>query len=878
MPVNAINDTGLVYKRVYEFVKTNAGEEILQDGFILNNTKKWRAKDGHSTLFLYELEDKKGFVIVSGDSCPAWIPAFSFNSHIYPDDLPPAMEWMIKSYLNVLEQSRLSESCKNNISEIELTTSGITPMISSKWDQRCFYNDSCPADPLAPAYHCGKVPAGCVATAIAQIMKYYKWPLQGSGTKSYNHYKYGQLSANFASTTYNIPFMPDELFSPNPDVARLLFHAGIAAQMNYGPYASGTSITDARTALVNHFRYKPSAQIISKSNYSSVAWKTTLRNEIDNGRPVFYSGVDQSTSTGHAFVLDGYWGNDHFHFNWGWSGIADGYYALNDLNPLAGANYNTFQEAIIGIEPLGDAITASFSANKQNINAGENITFTDLSTGSIANWEWSFEGGTPANHTGKTPPPIRYDHSGTYNVILIVENSSNNFDTIIKNNYIKVLPLANFTSSETSTDINGEIVFFDASESNVPIQNYTWHFFGGQPKISYLKDPPPVKYQSSGQYPVLLQVNDGANTDYDLKLQYVTVYNNCDTLLDFYMPGWFIQPANQATFDVYQEDLDSLIPYHNQYISSGWDFFTEPDNNVFISATSLFMTPGKANNWLIFGPITIPGNGATLQWKHKYPDHTKRDGYEIIISTSGYTHEHFTSTACFSVADNDPFTLGDTLWTKNSVSIDSNLYGNTDIFVGVNHNADNMFYIALDDFRIISCDGFNNFVDFFSFDTIITVGDTAEFFNFCAGKPNNLNWSFPGGVQINYDNDKPLVTYDQPGVYDVTLDALYQGSSSSITKQNYVEVKPISVNDQYEMLQSLTIFPNPFNSSIYLKGLSEKINYSIIDITGREVASGDNIPGIAINLDDLSKGVYFIKITLNDNISIAKRIVKGTTN
>lgn len=704
-------------------------------------------------------------------------------------------------------------------------------------------------------------------------MRYHKWPLQGTGSKTYQSIRYGTISAAFGATTYNIAAMPDMIFGSNPDVARLLWHAGVASHMNFGPYASGTGITDARTALVNYFGYQPSAQIVVKGSYTDVAWRDLMHSEIDIGRPVFYSGVDQTTNTGHAWVLDGYTGNDYFHFNWGWSGIADGYYVSGNLNPLGSANYTAFQEAIIGIVPQGSHSVASFTADKVRVDAGESVIFTNLSGGNNTSWQWHFPGGSPAGYSGVTPPQVTYSKSGVFDVMLVVSNGTGS-DTMIKHSYIQVLPLAGFRASQTVIQAGSAVNFYDASESSSPLNSWQWHLFGGFPLTSSVKNPAAVIYPNPGQYPVLLKVQDGNNADQRMALKFITVYNNCDTLLNFYMPGWSVQPVNQASFNVYQEDLDSLTPYHNQYISSGWDYFTEAGSNQFVSATSLFLTPGKADNWLIFGPVTIPSSGAELQWKHKFPDHTKRDGYEIILSTTGHTHTHFTSPPVFTVGDNDAFTLGDTAWTHCSAVIDATLYGSQDVYIGVHHFADNMFYIGLDDFMVISCDSFPRAAGLFALDTIIAVGDTVTFYDFTSGDPDQLIWNFPGGLHLNPGDAGPMVTYSQSGVYDVSLTAYFGSFSSSVTKTGYIEVKPISVDDPLTNTPMIVAVPNPFINDIFIKGFNGDVLFEIYDLQGRIVRKGKVSEGQPLNLHDLRSGLWILRIIDDRSNHTVLRIVK----
>ncbi len=866
--------------RAEDFIQKTPDMQWSTEGLILKAARTWQHQ-GKTLLVLAVPDDHKGFILVSGASCPTWIPGYSLHSRVDPNDLPPAMEWLLQWYLDELkdyiqtpDSDAFPHTTPNQYTSPEvLSPAGVTPLLSSTWDQRCYYNDSCPSDPTAPAYYCGKAPAGCVATTMAQIMKYHQWPIQGTGTKSYFSIRYGTISANFGNTFYQIASMPDAVYNSNPAVARLLWHAGIASQMNYAPYGSGTGITDARNAFVNHFGFKPSAQIVTKNSYTDTDWRNLMRAEIDQGRPVFYSGTDQASNTGHAWVLDGYNGNNYFHFNWGWSGIADGYFTLTNLNPLGGANYTMFQEAIIGIEPQGNNPVASFTADTVQINPGSSINYTDLSGGMVNSWQWFFHGGQPSSWSGPQSPPIYYPQSGIFDVILVAGNGTL-YDTLLKKAYISVLPLAGFTASQRATEAGRTITFQDATRTNNPIQSYHWYFFGGQPSSSTLQYPGPILYPQAGQYPVLLEVNDGNHTDKKLELQFITVYNQCDTLLNFYMPGWYVQPVNQPTFQVYQEDLDGLTPYHHQNISSGWDYFTEAGNNQFVSATSLFQSPGIANNWLIFGPVTLPATGASLQWKHKFPDHTKRDGYAVLLSTTGYTHTHFTSTPLFTMSDNDAFTLGDTVWTIRSAQIPSAPYGNQSVWIGVHHYADNMFYIALDDFRVIHCDAFPQYADFFTFDTLIAAGDTIVFYDFSSGSPDQRLWNFPGGLQINTGSESPMVSYPLPGIYDVSLTAIFGTASQSVTKTGYIKVAPNHIQPMLNPGVKVLAIPNPFSSVTRITGIAKAAVFEICDLQGRVVRQGWLNENQQLNLQDLASGIWIIKIKGADSPPTVIRLIK----
>ncbi|MEI7981591.1 MAG: C10 family peptidase, partial [Bacteroidota bacterium] len=113
---------------------------------------------------------------------------------------------------------------------------GVGPLLTTIWDQGCYYNDSCPEGLGGPCNHAW---TGCVATAMAQIMKYHDFPQQGYGENAYVSNNYGTISVNFFNSYYNWNAMTDMATSSNPEIAKLMFDCGVSLNMDYSPYSSG---------------------------------------------------------------------------------------------------------------------------------------------------------------------------------------------------------------------------------------------------------------------------------------------------------------------------------------------------------------------------------------------------------------------------------------------------------------------------------------------------------------------------------------------------------------------------------------------------------------------------------------------------------------
>ncbi|HOE91936.1 MAG TPA: C10 family peptidase, partial [Candidatus Cloacimonadota bacterium] len=297
----------------------------------------------------------KGFVIVSADDNIEPILAFSAKTIFDEKNISPATRDYLKVYYDQIEfiitkglinkeaQDKWASLIHNTYQNRD--TDYRSYLLSTTWNQGIYYNAQCPSDTQGPDGH---VYAGCVATSMSQIMKYWAHPAQGQGSHSYYWSTYGNISANFGNATYNWAAMPNNITGHNTEIAKLLFHAGVSVDMQYGPNGSGAYSSDVPIALTSYFGYN-SQGVKYKSSYNDSQWTTMLKNELDNARPIYYAG--SGPDGGHAFVCDGYSGTNYFHFNWGWSGSADGYFYLNALNP-ASYSFTSYQEAVMGIEPV----------------------------------------------------------------------------------------------------------------------------------------------------------------------------------------------------------------------------------------------------------------------------------------------------------------------------------------------------------------------------------------------------------------------------------------------------------------------------------------------------------------------------------------------
>lgn len=336
-----------------------------------------------SDLFVYNI-GSQGFVIISGNTVLPPVIAWSYQGN-FPelDAAPENFRSWIEHYSEMIDfavangiqpdnevQRQWDEASQGVFGKRNANT--VDPLVSTRWNQDCYYNEYCPE---APGWGwggwgggpCGHAYAGCVATAMSQVMKYWDYPTTGFGSHSYVHSEYGEQSANFAATTYQWDDMPNEIWSHNDAVATLLYHCGVSVDMNYGPNGSGAQSADVETALRSYFGYC-GAKFRQKTGYQESDWIAMLKTDLDQSHPIYYSG--SNGSSGHAFVCDGYDDNDLMHFNFGWSGSGDAYYSTYDVN-----GFNQGQAVVGNIYPV------SIQADDNGI-----IYVTEDGTGDGSSW------------------------------------------------------------------------------------------------------------------------------------------------------------------------------------------------------------------------------------------------------------------------------------------------------------------------------------------------------------------------------------------------------------------------------------------------------------------------------------------------------------
>ncbi len=319
----------------------------------------------------YAINAGSSFVIVSSDDTMPEVLGFSPHGALTTATMPPALKAWLEDYnTHPLYLTSAEDEC--------------APLVPCQWNQGTPFNN------MVPTYngtnHCV---TGCTATAMAQLMYTHRYPSQGTGSHSYDwtcaeNPAYSQtLSADFGNTTYRWDLMLDSYryysqYTPEQAqaVAQLMYHCGVAIEMDYGADGSSGSYAAVTKGLMTYFGYDHNILILKKTMYEMDYIAEQIRKELRAGRPVFVSG--QGAGGGHAFLCDGFNSDGYFHINWGWGGLADGDYLLTGLNPtdqgIGGNNlgdYNSDVSFTIGIQPATGSTDTTYQMSVAQIELPE---------------------------------------------------------------------------------------------------------------------------------------------------------------------------------------------------------------------------------------------------------------------------------------------------------------------------------------------------------------------------------------------------------------------------------------------------------------------------------------------------------------------------
>lgn len=408
-------------------VSLSTAQQVAKNYFFLKNTNvaaranvaitnmRVETMDNDTMLYVFNMSPA-GFIVLANEQKTQAILGYSTENTA--EETNPAFDAWLDNYKrqinyirkhdeiiasaknsqewNVLSSADFSrESYQNNAKMANgggsgggMNTMSVSPLLTTTWDQGAGYNYYCPTSGGMQAI------TGCVATAMAQVMRYHNHPTYGNGSHSYveaanynsnnvlTTASYGTLSANFGTTTYDWANMPNSASGASPlvqrqAIGRLMSHAGISVDMDYSPSSSGASTPATADAMADYFHYT-NGGYLDRSLYITATWKAILKGGLDASKPIVYRGRNNGPNGyGHAWVCDGYDANDYFHMNWGWSGSSNGYFSVDDLTP--GSLYlNDSQGAIINtpryLTTSKSTMSFCYSASSSSFSISSNAT------------------------------------------------------------------------------------------------------------------------------------------------------------------------------------------------------------------------------------------------------------------------------------------------------------------------------------------------------------------------------------------------------------------------------------------------------------------------------------------------------------------------
>lgn len=805
---------------------------------------------GASCFYVFSVNSSRGFVIVSAEDNVPPVLAYSDESGFNVNKIAPDVSWWLNGYREQIEEVRAknlqaTEEIKSHWESLE-TGSGsylsykpeksVNPLEQTTWDQLPYYNAMCPYDNSANEL----TVTGCVATGMAQILRFWNAPANGAGFHSYDDPQYGIQSADFGNTTYDWANMPLSVTGANPAVATLMYQCGVSVEMTYGVAATGGSSAYvvssqspvqacAEYALKTYFGYTGAVGKVRSDYPNKSDWQNLLKTELDAGRPVLYAGF--GSGGGHCFNCDGYDANNFFHFNWGWSGQFDGYFDVDALNPQGTGTgggtggFNSGQQCVIGIQgPNGGGLASTLdlydfvTPSPSDIEYGQAFAVNT----NIANY-------TATDFNGYLCAAI-FDTNNTFvdyvqvlsNVSLPAGSYFSGGVTFSSNGLFTMLP-GNYSVAVFYSGINDSL-WIQVSDTN------------GYTNQAYLR----VHHANTLElYSDMILTPGSAIVQGEALSVHLDVTNTGSTEFT-------------GTYDVSLYDLDGFAvatigELTGQNLAAGGH-----TNGLNFSTANLNCLPGT---YLLAMQYLPDGSGQSWQLtgstNHPNP-------ILVTVQLAPYGADPWEPNNSIQTASNLTFTFtGNTATINtlnaniaNSPSTDYDFY-KLDFPAGYSYTVEAMLY------DLINPGGPEQN---YTVDAICSVStdNGATFTNTFDGPMVNSITAQPGGTL--YFLVSPKFT-GKTGTYDLSL---------TITRN------PLGINDITP--DAIKIYPNPARDflKVDLNGFNGKITrLSILNMQGQQVGSiepnGDMV--IRVNVDDLPEGIYFLQLVTADGVSSKKFVI-----
>ncbi len=910
---------------------------------VYSSTSDRKDVDPETYYYVFNL-DSTGFVIVSGTDDVIPILGYSTEGIFDPNNIPPNMAEVLNRYKREISYAidhkiTATEETKKQWDELisgrvpirKATATSVSPLLGGiKWDQAPIYNDSCPYDPSAPYYYNYKCPAGCVATAMAQIIKYWEYPVQGIGSKCYNaNYSsydsdfgdYGILCADFENTTYNYASMPNELDSyystptEKRAVAQLMYHCGVAVNMMYGvPKGSGAYTVlpdyysywmnrqdeagnyymDAAAALRNHFGYEK-AEGIFKKDYTESQWINILKEQLSNWQPVLYAG--SGPGGGHAFVCDGYDNHNFFHFNWGWGGNYNCYCLVSSLIPggtgIGGGSgdFSQDQKAVINIKAVKDEkslgwINSIDYKDIESINLTSNYfsLFPDTCMKAYTNLDsWSVTG---VHGMGMTFDPYSPSFGSYYSTSLLNQSSSYRLDTLqVKGFYL----LGKDGYNTVNPDTLRIYLSYYEPYSNESSKNHRIKSLSS-PSYPYYYDALHPNIVKTGANP---QKGDGIQPVADNTIIINYILTEKDTAI----------PVPNSPGSSYAIDINIPLTYNNTTMNG----FEIPAGAVIGSMVKFI--PGY--NYKL-GDTLYHGLVSNDDWEEGYPismksrfglayllsdnaDFADHNGYNgVNFETKELRYQMFNSYQDSCYISNGRYLPRmayhisyDITPVRAKLEIDTIVCGTSFIFNGSTYTESGTYMrrfstslgdsivvvnLTLDEQHIGTIGNINGSSTITQTGTYTYSIDPVEDAASYQWSISNPNWPLSGtGRQVSVQ-----ITGDGVGVLSVK--AIHaNGVCKTATKDIQIQSTTVGVSE-YENGNNIQIYPNPVKDAVIISIENPDLKNAevlLFDVCGKLLKT-KRITGnhTSVDMNSFSEGIYVLQIKENEKLIRSSKVVK----
>lgn len=834
--------------------------------------------EGETTMYIFSFIPS-GFVIVSSEDLAYPIIGYSLTNTANIDNNSPEIINRLNFYSKQIKEGKKFKGENLEVkrtwdryktkssSKIQVT---VAPLLTTTWNQSPIYNRYCP----------NSSPTGCVATAMAQIMNYHKWPVTGQGWYKYTprtNPSYGTQYADFSTVTYNYLKMPNNLtelstIEEKDAVSTLMYHAGVSVSMDYATDGSAAYSNDVMYALTSYFKYDPTTINTYYFDANKVAeWLALVKNELNQGRPVYYSGstIDKD---GHAWVCDGYDASDNLHINWGWGGNMNGYFAPSAMSPHnssgSGYSFTENNSIIIGIKPgtttqsiLWIQQNSSFTAKARGIESisavNDRVAWAVAYDGSGGNAR--VKDFTKTIDGGSTWVSGTINASGTFDYSTAMISAVSDKKAWVALWYVNSTQTASTGVIVNTTDGGNTWVTQSTAAFSTQFGFPNVVHFWDENNGFCMGDPSGVSFEiftttnggtnwtrvSSNNIPAPLNGEAGTVGLYSVYGNTVWFATNKGRIFKSTDKGYhwqaFQTPITDASFEIsFKDDNTGII---QRRASTG--------------TNSSYITTNGGQNWTLLNPTGnfyqasfkfIPGSNLLISTGVS----SAAPGYGISYSTNNGTT--FTDYAPFY--KNYQFTAID---AKSDKSIWAGSFNLDKYYGGFWH----LGTIPIS-------------ADFVVNKTLAYQNDSSVIFsNNSFGSPDTWIWNFGDGASPSTKTGAGPFTikYSTVGNKTVTL-TIKKGTEEVIyVKENALTVTwPVGVDNSLVDKQ-YNLYPNPASTIIRINGY-EKGRVKVYSTTGALVLELERLPeDNTLNISNLSNGVYFINIQDSDSKVVTKKLI-----